>query len=160
MEQVKKKRGRPRKDAAHSPLVSTTDGLGAKAPDGTGSGSVAAQIPVDPLAPQTAAIVIPPEALQSIACLPFEIASKSTGFEGFRLDETEAKMCGEQIDLVLKHYAPQLGGAHAVAVSALLTFGTVAYMKWSVYMEWKRKEEKIYTRGDSRVPHPAAEATA
>lgn len=140
-QEVKRGRGRPRKDSA---------------PGAGGATTTQAQTGNSPISPGSAvpsaslqSSGIPPEALRKALQLPFAVAAVQTEFSGFALSKEEAEPLVPMADMLIVKYVPNLG-PYSIELLFIGSLAMLAGTKYMAYMDWK-KERLQSVQGEART---------
>lgn len=91
------------------------------------------------------------------AGLPFTIAARRTGFEGFKLNAEETAGIGQAMDAVLLKYFPQVSekaGVELMLCSTVLAVTMAKMIEFEAYKESLREKAKAIENEKVRVVHP------
>lgn len=142
----KRGRGRPPKSS----------GAANHSAPGLGAGNNAGALPGGQAGATTAPPVAPPNpALVPVLQFPFKLAAIKTGYDGFKLDRSDAEGMVPLLDACLNQYMPTVGNSPHMALMAFgVTLAVTAGMKTMAYVEWKAEKQK------RREPEPEPNETS
>lgn len=158
----KRRRGRPKGSIKKKPVTPdfAADPLG-PVPEGD-------RISIDPepapsAGPEAAAsaaavmpdVQIPKEMLVLFLKAPFNMARMRTGFEGFILPDEIADQCAPLLNQVIDQYLPNaMNSPHLPAIMLVYTLGSVGFMQFQAYEEWKFVNAKKVPNEPAPPPQP------
>lgn len=139
--------GRPRKGGApNRATIQKMQQMMASNPTADPQAAASVGVPsggvVDVGDPQEDAIEFTPEQIAGAIQLPYELAARKTGFDGFRLDDKTALSLAPQIDKCLKQYCPQLKSEHAPLIMVCTTLVITTSMKLAAHARWKAEQSR------------------
>jgi len=81
-------------------------------------------------------VQVPSSALVPAIEMPFNIAAKRTGFDGWKLSVEESTELAPMLEAVLKTYAPQMESRHAALASFCLSIAIVTATRYMHYLDF------------------------
>lgn len=82
--------------------------------------------------------------LKEVVAMPYQIAAKRTGFDGFKLDEPEKMLIGSSLNTAINQFAPSVASSPymtLITCCGLIAFTTAT--KYMMYMDWLEMKERI-----------------
>lgn len=102
--------------------------------------------PADAAGPPAEPVEIPAAVLKPALQMPFQIAARKTGFDGFKLSDDEAEELAPMVGTALQKYFPSVGGEHAAAMTLAGSIALLAVVKYLAYLDFKAEGVKPPTK--------------